>query len=352
MKKLLLFVCLFTRLTTISAEENETKSPKTAGSILSVLLEHVNLSGYGQTGYTYNSYDPVSQKSSNTFDIKRIIFVANADITKNLSLAFMYDFSTAMLHEYWGEYRFCDAFQIKVGQFKTPFTIESGLSPSNLEIISGAQSVQYLAGIDPSDICYGGNAGRDLGIMASGNFIPYKTWKLMEYKLGVFNGQGPNKRDKNRYKDVVGMLTLQPLKDISLVGSFYLGHGNSLVDNTFGAFRAGDNYERNRWSIGTEVKTSPVYVRAEYMEGKDAIIKSRGAYAVASIHVHPKWDVIASYDYFDQNTAVNSRQTNYIVGAQWNFFRRCRLQAQYVYQDRGTDNKSSNLIMTQIQLGF
>lgn len=352
MKKLLLFAFLLAGLTDAYGETDETKEGKPASTILSVLLEHVDLSGYGQFGYTYNSYEPGTGKPANTFDIKRIMFVANAEIIKNLTVGFMFDFSTAKPHEYWGEYRVCDAFKIKGGQFKVPFTIESNLSPANLEIISGARSVQYLAGIDPSDICYGGNAGRDLGIMAYGSFIPYKTWKFMEYRIGVFNGQGYNQRDRNRYKDIVGMLTLQPLKEMSLVGSFYLGHGYAIEDNLFGAFRAGENYRRNRWSIGTEINTAPVYIRAEYLEGKDAYVKSQGAYAVASIHVHPKWDIIASYDYFDMNKAADARHTNYILGAQWKFFRRCRLQAQYVYQNRGKDHHGSNLVMTQLQLGF
>lgn len=352
MKKLLLLLFLFVGLTNTYGEENEKKEGKTIGSMLSVLLEHVNLSGYGQFGYTYNSYDLKDQKPSNTFDIKRIMFIANAEIVKNLTVGFMFDFSSAKLHEYWGQYRVCDQFTIKGGQFKTPFTIESNLSTAEVEIINGIQSVQYLAGIDPSDICYGGNAGRDLGIMAFGSFLPYKNRNLMEYRIGVFNGQGYNQRDKNRYKDIVGMLTLQPIKAVSLVGSFYLGHGYAVTDNLFGAFKAGENYLRNRWSIGTEIKTKPVYIRAEYLEGKDAIIKSQGAYAVANIHVHPKWDIIACCDYFDMNKRADAWQTNYILGAQWNLFRRCRLQAQYIYQDRGKERHGSNVVMTQIQLGF
>ncbi len=345
MKKLL-FLLMMTCLPAGLMAENEK-------STLSVLLEKVKLTGYGQVGYTYNSFDPAQEgKESNTFDIKRIMFMAEGQITSKLTLYFMYDFANARLHEYWGEYSFHPAFKLRIGQFKAPFTIESPMSPATLQIISGAQSVQYLAGISAADVCYTGQAGRDLGIMASGDFFPYKSWKLLGYKIGIFNGQGMNVKDKNKYKDVVGTISINPLEQLMLAGSFYIGHGYASADNPFGAFGKGENYRRNRWSAGAEVKTRPLYLRSEYIEGTDGGIKSRGAYATAAIHVHPKVDIIASYDYFNKCTATCVEQTNYIVGAQWWLYRRCRLQAQYVFQDRGEGNHNANLVMAQLQLGF
>lgn len=353
MKKLLFFILIL--LFTIAAgAENSDNQPKTpASTVLSVLLEHVKLSGYGQVGYTYNSFDPTAgNKPSNSFDIKRIMFMADAQITNRLKMYFMYDFANAKLHEYWGEYRFCNALYLRGGQFKAPFTIESLLSPSILEIISGAQSVQYLAGINSSDVCYTGQAGRDLGVMLWGDLIPIQTGNLLGYKIGVFNGQGMNQKDKNRYKDIVGMLIVNPVKPVSLVGSFYIGHGYANEDNPFGAFKKGENYKRTRWSVGTEITTAPIYIRAEFLQGKDAFIKSYGGYVTTHIPVARKFDLIASYDYFNKSKSYQAEQTNYILGAQWNFYRRCRFQAQYVFQDRGKGNHNANLVMTQLQLGF
>lgn len=360
MKKRLLIalLCICTASSFAGNENDNEEKPKS--TFLSVLMDKVSLTGYGQVGYTYNSFTPATGKESNTFDIKRIIFIANAEVFRNMNMYIMYDFATATLHEYWGEYTFHKAFKVKLGQFKVPFTIESLLSPAKLEIIEGAQGVLYLAGIAPGyDDCYGAKAGRDLGLMAEGDFLPYHSWDFFSYKLGVFNGQGINKRDLNNHKDVVGSLMMNPLKGVSLGGSFYLGQGHAEKDNPFGAFKAEENYKRNRWSVGTEIETKPVYVRAEYYQGKDETIDSYGAYAVASFHVHRQWDIIASWDYFNRNKDAKAgefadpvKQTNYIAGIQWNFYRRCRLQAQYVFQDRGKGNHNANLIMTQFQLGF
>ena len=349
---------LVAMLANASAGDRQGEKPKS--TVLSVLMDRITITGYGQLGYTYNSHDPSTQKESNTFDLKRIMLVANAEVFRNMTLFFMYDFSNATLHEYWGEYKFDKAFKVKLGQYKIPFTIENLLSPASLEIISGAQGVMYLAGIAPGyDDCYGAKAGRDLGLMAEGDFLPYHSWDFFSYKLGVFNGQGINSRDLNNHKDVIGWLMMNPLKEVSLGGSFYLGQGHAEKDNPFNSFKAGENYKRNRWSVGTEIKTKPVYVRAEYYQGKDNTIGSNGAYAVASFHLCRQWDIIASVDYLNRNKdaqdgefAAITKETDYIAGIQWNFYRRCRLQAQYVFQDRGAGHHNANLIMTQFQLGF
>ena len=358
MKRLLLSTLLLISVISIYAEEKDKQESAPKSTLLSVLLDKVTLTGYGQIGYTYDSYDFVDKKPSNTFDVKRIMFMAEAQVFRNMTLYFMYDFGNTKLHEIWGEYQFCEAFRVKAGQFKVPFTIENILSPSTLEIINGAQSVMYLAGISSLDECYGGKAGRDIGVMIQGDFLPYKSWNLLSYKLGVFNGQGINTKDLNNQKDVIGWLMVNPFKEISLGGSFYIGEGHALTDNPFGDFLTGSNYKRNRWSVGTEVKTSPVYIRAEYLQGKDGHIESNGGYITTSVHIHPRFDLIASYDYLNRNKDANqtydvvTKQSNYIIGAQWNFYRRCRLQAQYVFQDRGEGHHNANLIMTQFQLGF
>ena len=68
---------------------------------------------------------------------------------------------------------------------------------------------------------------------------------------------------------------------------------------------------------------------------------------------------MASVDYLDRNIALSDWQCNYIFGLQWNIYHKCRLQAQYVYQQRSKDSKgiysgipSSHMIITQLQVGF
>lgn len=349
MKRLLLLILTLASIAGGYAQETKTEKKNT---IIPFALEKVRFYGYGQAGFSYS--DAEELKSSNTFDIKRIIVMADAQVTKDLRAYFMYDFGPkAKLHEYWAEYHFADELKLKFGQQKTPFSIENLMSNSTVEIIDGAQSVGYLAGINGSDAVYGGNAGRDLGVTLSGDLLNWNGGKLFTYQVGLFNGQGLNQKDLNSNKDFAGWLMVNPCKHIRVGGSIYRGQGCSVYTGTDASLpESGVNYKRNRWSLGTEITTAPVYVRAEYLSGQDADTDSEGYYATANIHLSPKVDVIASYDYFNKNKLINDEQTNYILGLQYNFFKRCRLQGQYIFQDRSSSLGNANVIQTQLQIGF
>lgn len=352
-----LLICLTTLFCIKThATEKEAAQPTT----LSVLLKKVKLSGYAQTGYTYNSSESADGKASSTFDIKRIMFITEAEVIKNTTLYFMYDFNASRLHEIWGEYKFDDALKLKVGQFKVPLTLEGNMSPSVLEIISGSQSVNYLTGIPATDVCYGGNGGRDQGVMIHGDLLPLRSHKFVSYKVGVFNGQGIGMKDRNNNKAFAAWLLLSPVKELKVGGSIYLAKGNAREDNPFQDFMKDDNYRRNRWALTAEMTTAPLYLRAEYLQGKDGNIDSEGYYVVASAPICKKVDIVASYDYFSpfkdakEGTiySVVPKQTNYTLGAQWYFHRRCRLQLQYVFQEKAKGWKNANVLMTQFQIGF
>lgn len=342
---------------TLVAGSNEPKS----GKLLRFLSEKVSVSGYAQAGYQYDTYDMAHEGAFNKFNLTRAMIIADIEPIRHLDLYFMADLVKFRLHELYVRYCPAEAFYIRIGQYKTPFTIESNMSPSVLEIINGAQAVQYLAGIDGSDICFGGGAGRDLGLEIGGAFfkIGQDRRNLFEYRIGVFSGEPYNTAETNNRKDVVASLALRPASILKLHGSAYIGEGTAKTDNPYGAFMAGDTYRRNRWSAGLEIKTGPVYLRSEYMEGTDASVKSRGAYATLTGSPAKLLDIIASVDYLDRNIALNDWQCNYIIGLQWNIYRKCRLQAQYVYQQRSRGSKgiysgipSSHLFITQLQVGF
>lgn len=329
--------------------------------ILRFLSENVSVSGYAQIGYQYDTYDMAHDGAFNKFNLYRAMIIADIRPVRHLDLYFMADLSKFRLHELFVRYRPVDAFYIRLGQYKTPFSIESNMSPSVLEIIKGAQAVQYLAGIDGSDICFGGGAGRDLGLEAGGAFL--KIGKdgrhLFEYRIGVFSGEPYNTAETNNRKDVVASLALRPVSFLKLHGSVYIGEGTAKADSPYGCFREGETYRRNRWSAGAELKAGPVYLRSEYMEGLDAEVRSRGAYATLVGSPARFLDIVASVDWLDRNVALSDWQCNYIFGLQWNIYRKCRLQAQYVYQQRSSKSEgtysgipSSHMLITQLQVGF
>ena len=175
----------------------------------------------------------------------------------------------------------------------------------------------------------------------------------LQYKVAVMNGQGLNTKDKNSQKDVVGNLMVNPLKWLSVGGSFIRGTGHAIADSEYTGIKAGENYAKKRWSAGGVVTTSTFNLRTEYLAGKDRSVKSEGFYATGSVRFARNFDFIASFDYFNPNKAADFKQNNYIAGVQYWFYARCRLQAQYTFcNKKGDGQKDSNLIQAQVQVRF
>ena len=341
MKRILLSCLLLLSIHTLKAQDTR------LNNVVNTLKERITLAGYAQVGYTY---DDAGEKASNTFDLKRAIFMARGKITDKWSCYFMYSFAnTGKILEAYTEYRFLPQLTARIGQFKTMYTIENPMSPCFVELINCySQAVNYLAGINGSDPLYGSNSGRDMGILIYGDLFK----KKLSYNLAVMNGQGINLKDKNNQKDIVGSLMVHPLDWLSVGGSFVKGKGCAVAASSVPPDLAiGDSYTRNRWSAGATIQTKPVSLRTEYLAGKDGHVKSDGYYATASVHVLPKFDIVASYDYFNKDKAQDYKQSNYVAGVQWWFYPKCRLQAQYTYCDPHK-GENSNLLQAQLQVRF
>lgn len=351
MKRLFLFLLTITTLCNLSArpiegnDKNETTGV-TAEQVVNTLKERIRLSGYAQAGYTYDD----AQDADNTFDIKRIIFMAEGKVTDKWTVFFMYNFNSGgNLLELYTDYHIVPGLTARLGQFKMPYTLESPLSPTVVELINCySQATNYLAAIGSQDPLHSGSGGRDQGFMLYGNlFKDYLT-----YNVGVFNGQGINTKDKNSNKDFVGSVKVFPLTWLTLGGSYIKGKGHAIgLSDANPDIELGENYTRDRWAVGTVINTKPVSLRTEYLGGKDGEVKSEGYYATTTFHVMPKFEVVASYDYFNKNKDMGLKQTNYVAGVQYWFYPRCRVQAQYTFSDK-KELDNSHMIQGQIQVRF
>lgn len=279
----------------------EKKEGMTVNKVVNTLKERITLAGYAQLGYTYDD----AAKKTNTFDIKRIIFMAHGRITDRWTCDFMYDFyNGGMLLEVYTDYQILPGLKARIGEFKVPYTIENELSPTTVELINCySQSVCYLAGVSGSDVACGMTSGRDIGAMIHGGLLN----DLLYYKLAVMNGQGLNIKDKNNQKDIIGNLMVNPLKWLSVGGSFIKGTGHAVADSEITGIPAGENYTKNRWSIGGIITTSPFSLRSEYLAGKDGTVKSDGFYATGSCRLLRNFDLVVSYDYFNADKAIGRK---------------------------------------------
>jgi hypothetical protein len=332
----------FTYFNSLSAQ---TVNDYHVSDVLNKLDDHLSFHGYAQGGYVYND----QETPDNAFKTDRIIGILSAKVTNKWNAYFMYSFAgTAHPLELWTEYHLLPGLNIKLGEFKVPYTLENPQSPTVVAFSCFSQAVNYMAG-NSGDVKYGSNSGRDQGLQISGDIIPFNGMKLLTYKLAVMNGQGLS-AERNSKKDLIGSLTFHPIQGLDLNVSGLTGScvaAASEYDIT-----GGTDYKRKRFSAGLEYKSEPFEIRSEYLSGKDGNNKNEGYYATAGLHITKQFDVLASYDYFNKNKALSDKQTDYKAGLEYWFYPRCRFQLQYTYQDKKAELKDANVVEALVQVRF
>lgn len=309
----------------------------------------LKIMGYGQTAYTVQSQNG---EEKNALDLQRFIVMADARITDKISFWLMYDFASSKLHEYYAQYAFLPALKLRIGQYKQPFTMESLLPPTLISNINLDESVAFMAGI-AGDPCYGiGRVGRDLGVMLTGDLWLKDGKPLVNYSIGVFNGAGMNQKENNNQKDVIGQVNLMPLPKTIFSASFMLGTAKAQAASAYGCFAEGENYKRNRFTIGADHKNRIVNLRSEAMWGNDGGAKSMGWYANAEFHLTKRLDLVANYDYLKRNLDLSDSATqNWIGGLQYWVYKQCCVRSQFVYKDPKA-GASTKMWVTQFQIAF
>ena len=324
---------------TSTQEQQQEKLPDWVKDV----AERVELHGYAQGGYNYTHK---GGEDVSNFELKRVLFWVNARITDRWSFLFMHDFSS-VVQEFYTDFRITNnkALTVRLGQFKNGLSYENPLSPTSMEAIDVySEGVTYLTGCG-SDPLLGVQYGRDLGLALFGETNNGK----LRYELDIMNGQGINKKDGNKEKDFIGRLEYRPVKGLNLVATGQIGRGHAVSNSIYNpgihydaATGIGDNYRRNRWTVGFDYKSKTCNVHGEYLEGKDGDVTSRGAYITGNVPVAKGLDIVGSYDFFNFNTSLGMDQHKVIAGLQYWFYKKCRVQLQYVYKSAYIQGKPSN----------
>ena len=314
------------------------------------VTERVQLHGYAQGGFNYTHQ---GGEDKGTFELKRVLFWANARITDRWSFLFMHDFSS-VVQEYYTDFRITNnkALTVRLGQFKNGVSLENPLSPTSMEAIDVySEAVTFLTGCG-SDPLMGVQYGRDLGLSLYGQTNDGKLY----YEAQVMNGQGINKKDGNKEKDFIARLEYRPVKGLNLVATGQIGRGHAIKESLYNPdIKEGDNYKRNRWTVGFDYKSPQFNVHGEYLEGKDGNATSRGAYLTGNVPIGKGVDLVGSYDFFNFNTSLHMDQHKAIAGVQWWFYKKCRFQVQYVYKSAYTQggqflHGANHAVMAQMQI--
>ena len=193
----------------LSAEVETLKGRSAAAD--RILSRLPRISGYLQLGYEWSD-------DASTFFVKRARVDFQGDISPKIDYRLQLEFASPKIVDIYLRYKPLEALNVQVGQFKVPFSIENThYVPLKYEFIEYSMAVCRLMGF--TDVCGVNATGRDLGAQLYGGLIDRDGYSILNYNVGVFNGEGINTKDKNKSKDVVARLMVQPLRALSFAGT-------------------------------------------------------------------------------------------------------------------------------------
>lgn len=244
---------------------------------------------------------------------------------------------------------------IKLGEYKRCFTFENPMNPWDITSGDYTQLTKHFTGMG-GDLYQGAanSGGRDLGVQIYGDAFKVGRTQhyLLHYQAGIYNGQGINTSDKDKEKDYIATVQLQPLKGL-YVGVF--GWSGSFFDG------AQSNYFK-RWAAGVSYEglfsARAEYARNIYADGADTHglgQKSDAWYIRMGI---PTWRwlrVNLGYDAYRKDMSTwTSLNSIYSLGLQARPHKNLQFQLQwnYCHNNASGVDKDYHQLWTQAYIRF
>ena len=341
--------------TTESAQQNIKTENNTVSSTVDTgistkdklrsFVDNINISGFftGRAMYT----DEPGKYSG--FDIRFLRVKDTGDLGKDFSYCFQFEFTGTprIVDTYltWHRYSF---FKIRAGQMKRNFTYENRLAPLTIGVSDFSQSIMKLAGLADRSGEHNSN-GRDVGILLMGDLIKLgEKHNLIHYDLGVFNGNGINKADNNKYKDVVGSLHISPIRNLEIGGAYW--------DGQYGP--EGQTVRRDRWTCGFRFENPKYMLSAEYISSKGGVydkpdepLKSDGWFVTGGMPIAKNVKLYAKYDTYRDDKTDATKIDRYFGALNFKVHKNVVLQFTYCYTD-GIDKQDYNNVVGQMFVNF
>ena len=385
MKKIASLALAALALTSASAQEN---TPK-----LSVLSD-IKFSGYVMSQYQYSDQD---SKESNSFNIRMVRMALEGRLMKDFywKVQLQVNGNTSDLGlsprmvDAFAEWQKYEAFKIKAGQFKRPFTFENPMHPITQGFMGYSQNVSKLAGFSDRTGEHASN-GRDIGVQIQGDLIKNAAGRnLLHYQVGVFNGQGTNHKDVDQRKDVIGGIWVSPVKGLRIGAFGWTGSSarkgtwdvtdanHNVVNNEDGSVKTQKgvrSLSKNRYAFSAEYAANDWTVRSEYIHsqgygftksltsGKEtdcnvnyaAGDQADGFYALMIAPViSKKLYAKARYDLYRPRAEWGTSRTQYEIGANYWIGKSIMIGAEYArINDRSLAKPDYNMIDVEFDVKF
>lgn len=385
MKKIASLALAALALTSASAQEN---TPK-----LSVLSD-IKFSGYVMSQYQYTGQD---SKESNSFNIRMVRMALDGRLMKDFYWKMQLQVngntsdlgSSPRMVDAFAEWQKYEAFKIKAGQFKRPFTFENPMHPITQGFMGYSQNVSKLAGFSDRTGEHASN-GRDIGVQIQGDLIKNAAGRnLLHYQVGVFNGQGTNHKDVDQRKDVIGGIWVSPVKGLRIGAFGWTGSSarkgtwdvtdanHNVVKNEDGSVKTQSgvrSLSKNRYAFSAEYAANDWTVRSEYIHsqgygftksltsGKEtdcnvnyaAGDQADGFYALMIAPViSKKLYAKARYDLYRPRAEWGTSRTQYEIGANYWIGKSIMIGAEYArINDRSLAKPDYNMIDVEFDVKF
>ena len=385
MKKIASLALAALALTSASAQEN---TPK-----LSVLSD-IKFSGYVMSQYQYTVQD---SKESNSFNIRMVRMALDGRLMKDFYWKVQLQVngntsdlgSSPRMVDAFAEWQKYEAFKIKAGQFKRPFTFENPMHPITQGFMGYSQNVSKLAGFSDRTGEHASN-GRDIGVQIQGDLIKNAAGRnLLHYQVGVFNGQGTNHKDVDQRKDVIGGIWVSPVKGLRIGAFGWTGSSarkgtwdvtdanHNVVKNEDGSVKTHSgvrSLSKNRYAFSAEYAANDWTVRSEYIHsqgygftksltsGKEtdcnvnyaAGDQADGFYALMIAPViSKKLYAKARYDLYRPRAEWGTSRTQYEIGANYWIGKSIMIGAEYArINDRSLAKPDYNMIDVEFDVKF
>ena len=372
-------------LTSASAQENTPKLP---------VLSDIKFSGYVMSQYQYNDQD---SKESNSFNIRMVRMALEGRLMKDFYWKVQLQAngntsdlgSSPRMVDAFAEWQKYEAFKIKAGQFKRPFTFENPMHPITQGFMGYSQNVSKLAGFSDRTGEHASN-GRDIGVQIQGDLIKNASGRnLLHYQVGVFNGQGTNHKDVDQRKDVIGGIWVSPVKGLRIGAFGWTGSSarkgtwdvtdanHNVVKNEDGSVKTLSgvrSLSKNRYAFSAEYAANDWTVRSEYIHsqgygftktltsGKEtdcnvnyaAGDQADGFYALMIAPViSKKLYAKARYDLYRPRAEWGTSRTQYEIGANYWIGKSIMIGAEYArINDRSLAKPDYNMIDVEFDVKF
>lgn len=341
------------------------------------------------SGYTQVRYQNIEEKGKvSGFDVRRARLDTKGNITPYFGYGLQYELAVSpKLLDAYADYKLFDYLNFRLGQFVVPFSLENSTSDTKLFSIDRSLVTDNLSGRKGDVI--GDNNGRDVGLQVSGTFLKIADMPLVGYSVGIFNGNGINKSENYKFKDVGGRLVFHIIKGVDLGFSAYNGkyiHDPdlpvskidfnaikkdttidgirtkiSVLDSTTTTTVTYSAQDRIRYGADISVEMYGASLKAEYLKGDNGIgnstrAKLNGYYVQLGYFIIPgKFQGIVKYENFENDSPIKAEiadLSKIIIGLNYNIKNNTRFQIAYNIVDDKIKKGDFNIAVAQFQIGF